>query len=532
VVSFCALRAETFDIVLANGGIVDGTGAPWYVADVGIKDGRIARIGRLQDEKAARKIDASGLIVAPGFIDMMGQTATPLIGKPEHAFNLITQGITTINVGEGASGAPLSEQAASRAGWRTMAEYFQVLDASGLPVNVTSSIGLTTVRSLVMGVENRKPTTEELNRMKDLVREAMEAGAIGVSTALIYPPGTYADTDELGALAAVAGEYGGKYLTHMRNEGDALLEAIDEAIEIGRKGRTPVHIFHLKTAGRGNWSKMDQAVARIRAARAAGAEVTADVYPYINNGLSIEALVHPRHFENGRDALISKLDDPALRQVIRNELESDKGGWENWYKHIGRDWNKLIIGSSHSVRQKIEPGLSLAAAAARLNLDPWELFFHLVSTGAFVMPETMSEENKKRLIGEDFISFCTDVGPAAGNGNAVASHPRGYGAFPRLLARYVRDGGATTLERAVAQASALAANEIMARDRGRIAEGLAADVIAFDYQKLADHADFAHPAKPSEGMKFVIVNGTLVLDNGQQTQARPGRVLRGPGWKR
>ena len=527
--SFCAHATGTFDIVLTNGRIVDGTGAPWYVADVGIKDGRIAKIGKLADATAARKIDATGLIVAPGFIDIMGQTASPMIEKPEAGFNLLTQGITTINAGEGNSGAPLSDVDSRTEGWRTMAEYFHVIELGGLPVNVAQTVGHTQVRLLAMGDVGRKPTEAELTRMKNLVREAMEAGAIGVSTALIYPPAVYADTDEIGALAAVAGEFGGRYFTHMRNEGDRLLEAIDEAIEIGRKGRTPVHIFHLKTAGRANWSKMDQAVAKIRAARAAGAEVTADIYPYINNGLGIEALVHPRHFEKGREAFLSELDDAELRKAIRAEMESDEGGWENWFKHIGRDWNKLIIGRSRSLKYKVEPGQSLAASAGSLKLDAWDLFFHLVGSGAFVLPETMSEDNKRRLIGEDFISFCTDVGPAGGDG--MASHPRAFGTFPRLLSRYVRDGGATTLERVVAQASAIAANEIMARDRGRIAEGLAADVIVFDYQKLADRADFAHPDKPSEGMKFVIVNGQLVLDAGKQTKARPGRVLRGPGWR-
>ncbi len=530
LIASLAQAAETFDIVLVNGRIVDGTGSPWYVADVGIKEGRIAKIGRLGDAETKKRIDAAGLIVAPGFIDMMGQTATPMIEKPEVGYNLLTQGITTILAGEGSSGAPLSEEAARSQGWRTMAEYFHILELSGLPVNVAQTVGHTQVRRLAMGEEGRKPTEAELTAMKAMVREAMEAGAIGVSTSLIYPPAVYADTDEIGALAAVAGEFGGRYFTHMRNEGDQLLEAIDEAIEIGRKGHTPVHIFHLKTAGRGNWSKMYGAVTKIRAARAAGMEVTADVYPYINNGLGIEALVHPSHFEKGREAFRTRLDDEKLRQTIRSEMESDTGGWENWYKHIGRDWSKLIIGKSFSLRHKVEPGSSLAGAAKALKLDEWELFFHLVGAGAFVMPETMSEDNKRRLIGEDFISFCTDVGPAGGTG--IASHPRAFGSFPRLLSRYVRDGKMTTLERVIAQASALGANEVMARDRGRIAEGLAADVIVFDYAKLTDHADFAHPDKASEGMKHVIVNGQLVLADGKQTKARPGRVLRGPGWRR
>ena len=364
-------RAD-FDIIIAGGRIVDGTGAPWYVADVGIQDGRIANIGRLAKEKAARRIAAEGMIVAPGFIDMMGQTVSPLIDEPEAALNLLTQGITTVNAGEGSSAAPIDGEAARREGWRSMAEYFHVVELAGLPLNLAQTVGHTQVRRLVMGEVDRKPTADELARMKDMVREAMEAGAIGVSTALIYPPAVSADTDEIGALAAVAGEYGGRYFTHMRNEGDQLLEALDAALEIGRKGRTPVHIFHLKTAGGGNWPKREQAVAKIRAARAAGVEVMADFCSGLNNG-----------------------ESPI------------------------------------------------------------------------------------------------------------------------------------PLEQAVARASALAANEIMARDRGRIAEGLAADVIVFEDQKPAEDAVW-HPA----GMKQVIVNGQVVLDGGKLTKARPGRVLRGPCWRR
>jgi len=524
-----ARPAERFEIVLKAGRIVDGTGAPWYVADVGIRNGKIARIGRIEVENADRSIDVAGLVVASGFVDMMGQTATPMLEDPDSAVNLLTQGITTINAGEGASAAPLGPKAGRSAGWQTMAEYFQLLDIKGLPLNVVQTVGHTQVRRIVLGDVDRQPNEEEMNRMKALVREAMEAGAIGVSTALIYPPAVYASTEEIAQLAAVAGEYGGRYYTHIRNEGDQLLEAIDEALAIGRSAGVPVHVFHLKAAGRANWPKMEQAIVRMKAARASGQQVTADIYPYINNGLGIQSLIHPRHFAEGRGHLLERLDDSKLRAEIRDEMEN-QSGWENWYRYVEHDWNKVIVGRTSDERYAKLSGRSLAAMAEAHNEDPWDTFFNLVRRGAFALPQTMTDANKIRLMREPFISFCTDVGPAGGS--RISSHPRGYGAFPRLLSRYVRDLGATSLERAVAQASAVAANEVMAYDRGRIAEGLAADIIAFDYERIADRATFAEPHRPSEGIKYVLVNGQVVIEDGKFTGARPGRVLRGPGYKR
>ncbi len=520
--------AAPLDIVIKGGRIVDGTGAPWYVADVAIDDGKIVRIGEIEPGEGELVIDAAGLVVAPGFIDMMGQTASPMIDKPATALNLLTQGITTINTGEGASAAPLSAVEGQRQGWTTMAEYFALLEIKGLPVNVTQTVGHTQVRRIVLGDTERRPSDEELAKMQALVREAMEAGAIGVSTALIYPPAVYARTKEIAALAAVAGEYGGRYYTHMRNEGDQLLEAIDEAMDIGRIGKTPVHIFHLKAAGQQNWGKMPLALAKIKAARASGQEVTADIYPYVNNGLGIAALIHPRHFRDGREALRARLDDDALRAEIRQEIETTSG-WENWYRHAGSDWNRIVIGRSNAARYSPHDGTSVAVMAAALNEDPWETFFNLVRADAFALPETMTVANKIQAMQENFVSFCTDVGPAGGS--RIASHPRAFGSFPRLLSRYVRQFGAISLERAVAQASATAANDVFAFDRGRIAVGLAADIILFDFDKLADEADFANPQALSTGMKHVIVNGQPVLRDGQFTGARPGRVLRGPGWK-
>ncbi len=533
---------------------MDGTGAPWYRGDLLIEDGRIAWIGRIDRAGIeARVIDVSGRMVAPGFIDMMGQTATPMLDDPDAATNLLAQGITTINAGEGASAAPLPEdqgearswttmaeysgEGASAAplpedqgearSWTTMAEYFQLLELRGLPINVVQTVGHTQVRRQVMGDENRRPSPADRIAMRDLVREAMEAGAIGVSTALIYPPAVYADTEEISGLAEVAGEYGGRYYTHMRNEGNRLLEAIDEALEIGRRAGTPVHIFHLKAAGRENWPKVERAIAKIRAARAGGQEVTADIYPYINNGLRMPALVHPRHFSEGWPAFRERVDEPALQGKIRREMESDAGDWENWFKHIGRDWNRLIVGQANHPLFDGFNGRSVAAMAEELEREPWEIFFALMKTDAFVLPESMSEANKHRLMREPFVSFCTDVGPYGGSGSD--SHPRGFGSFPRIFSKYVFKEQVLSVERAMAKALALAANAVMVRDRGRLAEGLAADIVVFDPAQIRDQVTFAAPYELASGVEWVLVNGEIVFEEGKRTTALPGRVLRGPG---
>lgn len=522
------LAAEKYDVVIQGGRIVDGSGTPWFIGDVAIKSGKIAKIGRVDAANATRVIDAKGLTVAPGFIDMMGQTATPLLRNPATAANLLSQGITTINCGEGVSQAPLSADDARSAGWQTAAEYFQLLDMQGLPVNVVQTIGHTQARLIVLGDFDRRPSPEELKQMKALVREGMEAGAIGISTSLIYPPAVYAAKEEIAELVSVAGEYGGKYFTHMRNEGDQFLEAIDEALAIGEQGKTPVHIFHLKAAGQKNWPKMALAIEKITAARKNGQQVTADIYPYINNGLGIAALIHPRHFAAGEPALRAKLDDVEVRKTIRGEMETE-GGWENWYRHIGSDWNKLVVGSANDAKFNGMTGNTLAEIAKKLDADPWDTFFELVKAGAFVLPESMTEANVKLAMQQPFVSFCTDVGPAGGS--RIASHPRAFGALPRVFAHFVRDQQTIPLERAVAQASANAANNICAFDRGRLTIGAAADVIVFDFDRFTDKATFAQPHAQAEGMKYVFVNGEAVWDDGKQTKVRPGRVLRGPGYK-
>jgi N-acyl-D-amino-acid deacylase len=520
--------AESYDLLIRNGRVVDGSGAPWYRADVAIRGGRIAAIGRLSGAKATRVIDASELVVAPGFIDMMGQTARPFIKDHNAAFNLLTQGITTINCGEGGSDAPLGEEEGKRAGWRTMREFFALLEKSGMPMNMVQTIGHTQARRLVIGLEDKRATPEQLQQMKEMVREAMQAGAIGLSTSLIYPPAVYAPEEEITELAKVAGEFGGRYYTHMRNEGDQLLEAIDEALRIGKAAGTPVHIYHLKTAGRGNWGKMDLAIARIRSARAAGQEVGADVYPYINNGLGIRALIHPRHSAKGPEDLLQRLKDPQIRAEIRKEMETGTG-WENWFGHVGHDWTRINLGRIQAPEFAKYNGKSLGEIARAVNQDPWEVFFSIARSGAFAMPQSMSEANKIKAMKQDFVSIDTDAGPAGNSG--IASHPRAFGAFPRVLSRYVRELGALTLEEAVNRMAAVAANEIAAYDRGRIGTGLAADIVLFDPLTVGDRATFGEPDLISEGMKYVLVNGVPVIENGKYTGATPGKVLRGPGYR-
>ena len=523
-----SLAQEPYDLIVRDGRVVDGTSAPWFRADVAIRDGKIARIGDLGAASSKWILSAKDRIVVPGFIDMMGQTAAPFLRDPNAALNLLSQGITTINAGEGGSDAPLPENLAKSAGWRTMAEYFDKLEGA-LPMNVVQTVGHTQVRRIAIGDEDRRATADELKHMQSMVEEAMQAGAIGLSTSLIYPPAIYAPEEEIVALAEIVGRYGGRYYTHMRNEGDRLLEAIDEALRIGQKAGTPVHIFHLKAAGKGNWGKMPLAVARIQAARETGQEVGADVYPYVNNGLGIRAFLHPRHASKGHQDLMRRLEDSATRKEMRKEMEEGEG-WENWFAHTGRDWDRVMLGRISDQELSRFNGQSLGAIARALEQDPWDLFFRIARTGAFAMPQTMSERNKILLMQQPFVSFDTDAGPSGGS--SIASHPRAFGSFPRILARYVRELGIMSLEEAIHKMSAVAANEIMAYDRGVLAPGLAADLVVLDPETMTDRATFGEPGQLSKGIDYVVINGRLVLERGEFTGALPGRVLRGPGYGR
>ena len=520
-------EAQELSIIIRNGTIIDGTGAARFKGDIGVHNGLIVKLGDLSGHSSGNVIDATGKIVSPGFIDMMGQTATPMIEHPRSALNLLSQGITTINAGEGVSAAPLNSDQEYRVGYTTMSEYFQRLDSAGLPINVAQTVGHTQIRRIVLGDTDRRPSDAELGKMQQLVQEAMDAGAIGLSSALIYPPAIFARTKELSALATIAGRSGGRYFTHIRNEGDQVLEAVQEAIDIGHAANAAVHIFHLKAAGKQNWNKMPQVIEVIQNARNNGREITADIYPYLHNGLGILAFIHPRHFANGKERLIAKLSDASFRSEVQKEIETTTG-WENWFRHVGNDWNLVIVGKSNHPQYTSQNGLSIGQIARDRGEDPWVTFFNLASVNAFVLPETMSPENKQRLIAQPFVSYCTDVGPA--DAGRIASHPRSHGSLPRLLRNYAISSRIISLEQAIENATSKAAKVLFAEKRGAIKEGWAADLVIFDPEKIADLADFKNPNRMSQGIDCVVVNGVVAFKNQKYNGTRSGILLRGPGY--
>ncbi len=526
-----------FDVLLTGARVVDGAGNPWFRADVGLRGDRIAAVGNLSGHAAGRTIDAADRVVAPGFVDMMGQASLVLITDPPSAESKLRQGITTYLSGEGGSPAPQSEATLSNPPvidgdtlrWRRYSEYFAIMERYGIPINVVHDVGLTQVRRVVLGDEDVAPTPEQLEQMKALVREGMEDGAVGVSTSLIYPPAIYASTEELVALSAVAGEYGGVYFTHMRNESHAVLEAIREAITIGEGAGVPVHIYHLKAAGQRNWPLMDEALALIDSARTAGMDVTADIYPYVRNGIGLGSFLHPRHYARGTGAFLATLGDPDLRARLREEVETDPD-WENWYQHVGMDWNNVLIVSASDAVDLGVVNRSVAEAAEVLGTDPWNAFFDLVQAGGVsVNPLSMNEEQKWAALRAPFVMIDTDASPV--NPASVSStHPRAFGAFPRVIAKYVREDGVITLEEAVRRMTSLAAHRLGMYDRGIVAPGMAADLVVFDPARLHDRADFGADATlQSEGVDYLFVNGELVIDDGELTDARPGRLLRRGG---
>ncbi len=532
-----------FDAIIEHGRIIDGTGSPWYLADVGVRAGRIAAIGNLEGEQASQRIDAHGLVVAPGFIDMLGQSEISVLVNP-HLPSKIFQGITTEITGEGGSVAPLTDAlvTADRVGyehyhiipdWRTFAQYFARLEKQGLGINMASFVGATQVRRVVIGDGNRPPTPEELERMKALVRDAMHDGAVGVSTSLQYAPAPYATTEELIALASEAAKSGGVYATHMRSEGNAVLEAVDEAVRIGREARIPVEIWHLKAAGKANWGRMPDIVKKIDAARASGVEVGANTYAYPAWFNSFSAFVPPWAHDGGDEQLVARLKDPATRKKIRQDMETPSTTWDNeWQEIPGPDAVQICV--VHSPTLVPYQGKTLAEIAKIRNQEPIETLFDiLIEDRAFTSVAVfgMSEPDVALALKQPWTAVDNDSQGTAPDGllGQEHPHPRAYGTFPRILRKYVREDHLLTLEDAIRKFSALSAQRMRLTDRGVLKQGLWADIVIFDPDHIRDVATFEQPNQLSVGMRYVLVNGVPVIADGKATDALPGKILRGPG---
>jgi N-acyl-D-amino-acid deacylase len=522
-----------FEVLIVSGRILDGTGNPWFRADLGIRDGRIAAIGSLRQASSARTIDAHDLFVAPGFIDMMAGDSLPLVLNRTSAASKLLQGVTTILVGEGDSPAPqngetmrgLKQRFEFPFVWTNYSEYADILDQHHIALNVIHNVGAAQVREIVLGDRDTDPTPAQLARMEDLVSEAMQQGAVGLSTALIYPPGSYAKTAELIALAKVAARYNGLYLSHMRNESGALLEAIDEVIQIAQQAHIPAHIYHLKAAGQDNWGLIPKAIELIEQARSRGIEITADAYPYIYNGLDLSSFIAPWNFAAGREPLVKSLRDAAVRERLRREIET-RTDWENWYIHVGRNWDNVLVAD---VPKGVDPsyaGMSIAQIAESRSVDPWTAVFDLVEAGSTtVNPKSMNEEQKREIYKEDFVSISSDASPSDPV-TAAHAHPRTFGTFPRILAKYVREEHVMSLPNAIRAMTSLPASQLKLNDRGRIGLGMAADITIFDQQTVRDTATFVKPAAYPVGIAYVLVNGQVAVENGRTTDSLAGSVIR------
>ncbi len=538
-----------FDVVILHGHIIDGTGSPWYSGDVGIRDGHVAAIGDLSDARAKQKIEAGGKVVAPGFIDMLGQSELTILVDPSLP-SKIYQGITTEITGEGGSVAPLNDAmvAADRAGyehlhitpdWRTMREYFARLEKQGMGINLASYVGATSVRRMVLGDAKVDPTAAQLDQMKRLTDEAMRDGAAGVSTSLQYSPAPYAKTEELIALASEASKYGGIYATHMRSEGDAVLESIDEATRIGREAHIPVEIWHLKAAGKTNWGKMPQIVARIDAARAAGVDVSANTYAYTAWFNTFSAFVPPWAHDGGDAKLIERLKDPTTRARIRKDMMStgkDSAGedWDNEWQEIPGPEAILVAVVQNPELVPLQ-GKRLSEVAKLWHEDAIDALCDLlIKDQAFteVAVFGMDEPDVVLALKQPWVSFDNDSQGTSPEGllGSEHPHPRAYGTFPRVLRKYVREEHALTLPDAIRKFSALPAQRMRLTDRGVLKQGMWADVVVFDPEKIADKATFENPNQLSVGMEFVLVNGVPVIQDGKMTGKLPGKVLRGAGY--
>jgi N-acyl-D-amino-acid deacylase len=538
-----AARGE-YDLVIANGHIIDGTGSPWYMGDVAINAGRIAAIGNLSRVSRKRTIDAHGMIVAPGFIDMLGQSELTVLVDPRLP-SKIFQGITTEITGEGNSVAPMNDAILKeeqpqfnhyeiKPDWQTFQQYFARVQKQGIGINMGHYIGATTVREMVIGYENRAPSPEELKRMQSLVADAMQQGALGLSTSLQYPPAPYARTDELIALAATASQFGGVYATHMRSEGDAEMAALEETFRIGAEAHIPVEIFHLKVSGQRNWGKAPLVIRSIEAARARGVDVAADTYAYTAWENSFSAFIPPWAHDGGSEALIGRLKDPATRARIRKDMLTPSMEWDNEWLAIKGPQDILITAVVNKELVKYQ-GKRVSEIAQEWHEDAIDAICDFLIkdlAGTYVAVFGMDEPDVRLILQQPWVSVDNDAAGASLEGLLATEHPhpRAYGAFPRILHKYVRDEHALTLSDAIRKFSALPAQREHLADRGALKLGMWADVVVFDADTIHDVATFEDPNQLSIGMEYVLVNGIPVIDMGKMTGALPGQVLHGPGF--
>jgi N-acyl-D-amino-acid deacylase len=534
-----------YDIIIRNGRVIDGSGKAALNADVAIKGDRIARIGNLPRVSAKRVIDARGQVVAPGFIDMLGQSEQFLLIDPR-AMSKVMMGVTTEITGEGESIAPLNDRILKEqedfnrhfnltVDWHTMGEYLRRLERQGAGVNLGTFVGATQVREYVIGYDDRPPTPTELEQMKKLVADAMKDGALGVSTSLQYVPARFAKTDEIVELARVAHQYGGIYITHQRSEANAIDDSMKEVFEIARLANIPAEIWHFKTAYKKNWGRMPEMLSRIEAARRQGLKITADVYPYVAGSTSLSACLPPWALEGGTDRMIARLNDPQTRGRLKKEIMTDSKDWENIYLGSGGP-SGILIASVVNRDLESSQGKRLSEIASDQNKDPLDALFDFIiadhgQTGAIFF--MMAESDMQAALKSPFVSICTDNGARATDGPLAGSksHPRGWGTYPRILGRYVRDGHLMPLEYAIHKMTGLSASNVGLKQRGLVREGYYADITIFDPKTVIDRATFEEPNQYPVGINFVIVNGQIEVDNGSRTPALAGRVLRGPGYE-
>jgi len=533
---------QSFDIIIKGGTVYDGTGRRGVKTDVGIKGDRIVAVGNLSRSTAPTIVDATRLAVAPGFINMLAHSESSLIVDPR-SLSEIKQGVTTQIFGELSMG-PLNDDMKRRLRgqqgdvkfdieWTTLAEYLQYLERRGVPQNVASFIGAATIREYVIGLEDKPPTPAQLDQMRELVRREMEAGALGITTALIYPPAFFAKTDELIELCKVAAKYQGKYTTHMRSEGNQLIEAVQETIRISREAGLPAEIYHLKASGQANWPKMDQVIKMIEDARRQGVKISADMYTYPAGGTGLDASMPPWVFDGGREAAYKRLQDPEIRKKIAAAVRTPTNEWENLYLLAGSP-DRILLASFRTEKLKPLTGKTLAEVARMRGEDPVETIMNLVledRSRIGTIYFLMSEDNIKKQIRQPWVSFGSDAASIAPEGNFLksAAHPRAYGNFARLLGKYVRDEQVISLAEAVRRLSGLPATNLGLDHRGFLKPGMFADVVIFDPQTIADRATFENPHQLAIGIKHVFVNGVQVLKDGEHTGAKPGKALWGPG---